>query len=259
MTRLSILGSGSKGNAALLTTSTTAVLIDCGISARELTRRMALVGRKPEDLDGVILTHEHSDHINGLGVFLNYVIKRGRPVPTYATELCAAQLNFGRVEQPPVVLFQAGRPFTIGDIVVDPFTTPHDSIDPINVVLVAEGMRIGWSTDLGFVPPAMKRKFAGCQVIVLESNHDTDMLANGPHPEDVKKRVAGRFGHLSNDQAAEFLSEIHAETETVILSHLSDDNNDPELAAFVANKALTVCGSKARVIVASQTEVLRVR
>lgn len=258
MTSLFILASGSDGNAALLTTDTTSILIDCGLSARELARRMESIGRKPEDLDAILISHEHGDHVGGLGVVLRHGIKRGRAVPVYLTDLCAPAVDFGRIEEPPVKLFQSGVPFSIGDIRVKSFTVPHDSADPINFSFVADGVRIGFSTDLGFIPPAMQRHFADCEVIVLESNHDVEMMRVGPHPEDVKTRVAGRFGHLSNDQAAEYLLGISRVTQTVVLNHLSSDNNNPSLAEFSAYKSLSLCGSSARVLVASQTQPLRV-
>ncbi|MFP5226632.1 MAG: MBL fold metallo-hydrolase [Acidobacteriota bacterium] len=254
---LSVLASGSKGNAALLATDTTAILIDNGLPAQELTRRLSIAGQRPEDLEAVILSHEHGDHCAGVKTFLRHTIKRGRAVPIYATDLCAARVDFG-VDEPPVKRFAAGSRFMIGNIEVESFTVMHDAADPVNFVFTAEGIRIGWSTDLGCVPPAMKRKFADCQVIVLESNHDLEMLQNGPHPEEVKIRVAGNMGHLSNEQGAEFLAGIRPRTDTVVLSHLSADNNRPDLALFTAEKALSLCGSSARVMVASQTEVLKV-
>ncbi len=137
----------------------------------------------------------------------------------------------------------------------------HDCVDPVNFVFSTNGTRIGFSTDLGTVPPAMRRLFAGCQTIVLESNHDAEMLRSGPHPEEVKLRVSGPMGHLSNDQAAEYLSGLGGGSwcpERIVLAHLSEDNNRPDLAEWSARRALLLAGIESAVLVASQTEVLEV-
>lgn len=256
----SILASGSKGNAAILDTGSTKLLIDNGLSLRELTKRLAVVGYRPEDLDAVIFSHAHGDHASGLPVLLNHTIKRGRAIEVYATNLTASQLEWGRVEHPPLVRFCAGRRFMIGDIEVEPFTTPHDCIDPVCFVFSATGKRIGFSTDLGTIPPAMRRLFVGCQVIVLESNHDTEMLRVAPHPEEVKLRVAGPMGHLSNDQAAEYLSSLgdRCVAGKIVLGHLSEDNNLPDLATWSARRAILTTGIEAELLVASQNEILTV-
>ncbi len=256
-----ILASGSRGNAALIFTPTTKLLIDNGLSLKELTKRMAVVGYKPSDLDAVILSHAHGDHASGISTLLSHTVRRGRPVEVHATSLTAARLDFGRIDNPPVRHFCAGNRFMIGDIEVEPFTCPHDCVDPVNFVFSSCGARIGFSTDLGTVPPAMRRLFSGCQVIVLESNHDSDMLQAGPHPEEVKERVSGPMGHLSNDQAADYLSGLPSGREApqvIVLGHLSEDNNLPSIALWSARRALLMAGCEADLMVASQNEVLEV-
>ncbi len=255
--RLVMLASGSEGNAALIETDKTCLLVDNGLSCRELVKRMAEVGRSPGDLDGLILSHEHGDHVSGVVTLLNYTAKRGRMLTVYATELCAGRLDWGRIDRPPVTCFAAGRPFEIGDIAVDPFTVLHDCVDPVNFVFSQNGERIGFSTDLGTVPPAMKRLFRDCQTVVVESNHDVDMLKNGPHPLEVKTRVAGPMGHLSNTQASEFVAG-DCGASTVVLGHLSTDNNTVRIAEWEARRALLCAGRSAEVLVASQHFVLDV-
>lgn len=256
-----ILASGSAGNAAFLSYKSTNLLIDNGLSVKELTKRLAVIGRRPEDITGFIVSHEHIDHVKGVSTLLNYTAKRGQMLPVHATTLTAAQLDWGRIEQPPVRHFSAGRRFSIGDIDIEPFTAPHDCCDPTNFVFSAGDIRIGFSTDLGFVPPAMKRLFADCQVIVLESNHDTEMLQAGAYPEDLKHRVGGSMGHLSNDQAAEYLLSLrdsHSAPGTIVLGHLSEESNLPRLAEWSARRALLMAGVESRLLLASQCDVLEV-
>jgi len=256
--RFTVLASGSKGNAALIESDSTRLLIDCGLSAKELAKRMA-PGPPFGSLDGdfVICTHCHIDHIGCLPVVVRSAIRRGNALPVYLTPLTAAMIDWDGLECPPVRHFEAGQPFQIGDIQVEPFSVPHDATDPVGFVFSA-GIRIGFATDLGFVPPAMQRKFSDCDVILIESNHDIGMLESGPHPPEVKERVAGRFGHLSNDQVAEFLVDVGPKTHTVVLAHLSEDNNVEALAEWSARKALLAAGSSAVVMIARQSERLLV-
>jgi phosphoribosyl 1,2-cyclic phosphodiesterase len=260
MISFSILASGSAANASMLSTDTTRVLVDCGLSVKELNKRLAenCGGTSSWCVDAVVLSHEHGDHCSGLARFVKNGIRRGHAVPVYCTELTAAQIDWEGLECPPVHIIQPGTPFVIGDILVDPFTVSHDSADPINFVFMAPGATIGFSTDLGFVPPAMIRKFADCQIIVLESNHDVEMLAACDRPPDTIARIAGEMGHLSNDQAMEFLSTISPTVQTVVLCHLSEGNNSREKAEWAAKKGLLMAASSARLMIASQDEVTRI-
>jgi phosphoribosyl 1,2-cyclic phosphodiesterase len=253
-----ILASGSKGNAALICTETTRLLIDCGLSVKELAKRMA--GQSPigsQQGDAIILSHEHGDHAGNVGTVVRSAIRRGNAIPVYVTPLTAAQIDWGSMEAPPIVSLVSGSRFMIGDIEVGPFTIPHDCVDPVNFVFRAGGIGIGFSTDLGSVPPAMKRLFRDCRIIVLESNHDTEMLLSGTYPEEVKMRISGPMGHLSNDQAAEYLSG-ECGAQTVVLCHLSEDNNLPELAEWSARRAMLRAGMDAKLMLASQSETLEV-
>lgn len=329
MVRFTVLASGSKGNATIVSGGRTRVLVDAGLSCRELFRRMKLVGEDPQTLDAIIITHEHQDHISGLTVTAR---KLGIPVyfteathrawmrwisprrqMTYAqwVELCrkqaaerqaeaaASELDPEEVDTPipdleaaasetaaalstvavppdmdpgaespakpdptwlpAVEYFEAGRPFEIGDIQLSPFTIPHDAADPVGFVLSAEGVRMGFATDLGYVPPNVKAQLTGVDLLLLESNHDLEMLRDGPYPWAVKQRVLSRVGHLSNDATADFLENSYdGQAAYVILAHLSENNNLPELARVAAERALNGRASLLanRLLLAMQSEPL---
>jgi phosphoribosyl 1,2-cyclic phosphodiesterase len=353
MVRFTVLSSGSKGNSTVVTGGRTRILVDCGLSCRELFRRMKLVGEEPETLNAIIITHEHSDHVRGVAVTAR---KLGIPVyfteathqawthwlaprkqMTYAQWLeqyhkevterqaeanAAAEegepdesdlveasedrsfsseenhtgaktpdsfaTNSARLNScpdtkhsfsaagdampeaapvkakdpawlPAVEHFQAGESFEIGDIHVSPFTTPHDATDPCGFVFCAEGVRMAFATDLGYVPPNVKAQLQGLDLLLLESNHDLEMLRDGPYPWSVKQRVLSRVGHLSNEAAAGFLeSDYDGHAAYVILAHLSESNNLPELARVAAEHALSGRANFAteRLLLANQHEPL---
>lgn len=252
--KLTYLGSGSGGNAALLQTASTLLLIDCGLTLKTLRARMAPL--RPEQIDAVLISHEHGDHVKGLNALLQHQIKCGRHAPVYAASMAISSKI--TIELPNVIYFQAGIPFSINkDIHVDPFTTMHDCAEPVAFKFTANEQKIGFAVDLGFIPPALPFKFRDCQVIVIESNHDIDMLMNGPHTDPVKARVSGRGGHLSNQQVAEYLSTgLNGATHTVCLAHLSDSSNTQDLAVRSAEAALAIAQSNAKVVVATQRETL---
>jgi len=322
MVRFTVLASGSKGNSAVVSGGKTRLLVDAGLSCRELFRRMKLAGEAPETLDAIIITHEHMDHIGGLAVTAR---KLGIPVYfteathrawmrwitprrhlTYAQwiEQCRQQAAERQAESaaepdacecdevdaeravktapangangtvktteqeaekpdpawlPSVEYFQAGRSFQIGDISVSPFTIPHDAIDPVGFVFQAEGVRMALATDLGYITPNVKAQLKNVDLLCLESNHDLEMLRDGPYPWSVKQRVLSRVGHLSNDAAADFLESAYDGQATyVVLAHLSESNNVPELARVAAERALAGRASLLanRLILAGQNEPL---
>lgn len=380
MMRMSVLASGSKGNSAVIASSQTRILVDAGLSCRELMRRMQAVGEDPEKLDAILITHEHADHVSGLPVLARRLnipvyfteqthrawVRQVTPKTTIsykqwieqqrrekqerleaqalahqfatafvgqvdvpddhffaATEIEETPEQPGRSETmvrtaaigttiqaavpelterdaltersldastdpalvlaaaaeddlcddtprsvrdgmrdnpgylPAVEYFQAGRHLCIGDIDVTPFTIPHDAADPCGFVFAAEGIRMGFATDLGYMPPNVKLALRNCDVLLLESNHDLEMLRDGPYPWSVKQRVLSRVGHLSNEATAEFLlRDYDGGAAYVVLAHLSQSNNLPELARGAAEAAvgdrLSLLGN--RILLAPQTE-----
>ena len=341
---MTVLASGSKGNATVIASGTTRILVDAGLSCREIIRRMAVAGEDPAELDAILITHEHLDHVAGLAV-----LARKLKVPVFFTEgthrawvrmltprttmsyakwlemmerekeqravktanehapahtvlalmpagIAAAEPEdcavdgLSAVESlailaesgsegaqsdelmsaepeakvkadpaflPAVEYFQAGKDFCIGDIDVNPFTIPHDAADPCGFVFHArhESIRMAVATDLGYIPPNVKQALRGVDVLLLESNHDLEMLKDGPYPWSVKQRVLSRVGHLSNDACAEFLlRDYDGGAHTIVLGHLSEQNNLPELARLAAEQAIgnrmTLLGN--RVLLAGQ-------
>jgi phosphoribosyl 1,2-cyclic phosphodiesterase len=327
MVRFTVLASGSKGNSTVVCGGRTHILVDAGLSCRELFKRMKLAGEDPATLDAIVITHEHQDHINGLAItarklgipvyfteathraWMRWLTPRRQMTYTQWLELCRKQAAEREAEPevtaleaaadnpdpeetgpeeaevdclpdtaglhqsrsngsgadpntapapsddqataeipalkkdptwlPAVEYFRAGEPFSIGDIALSPFTIPHDAADPVGFVLSSEGVRIGFATDLGYIPPNVKEQLRDLDLLLLESNHDLEMLRDGPYPWSVKQRVLSRVGHLSNDATAEFLSTAYdGQAAYVILAHLSENNNLPELARVAAERAL---------------------
>ena len=258
---ISVLASGSRGNSTVLVSSRTRLLVDCGLSCRETCRRLASQGIAPESLSAILITHEHSDHVAGLHV----MAKRFRlPVFMSAPTHGAWQRQYkdsagNRVEATCLETFAPGHAFTVGDIDVMPFTIPHDAADPVGFRFVTEGLRVAIATDLGFIPPNVRDQLRACDGLVLESNHDLEMLRGGPYPWAVKQRVMSRVGHLSNESLAEFLAtDYDGSAAFLILAHLSEQNNHPDLARIAAERALGLrqglWGS--RLLLASQQEPL---
>jgi phosphoribosyl 1,2-cyclic phosphodiesterase len=240
---VTVLASGSRGNGTVLASSKTRVLIDCGLSCREICRRLATQGIAPESLSAILVTHEHSDHVSGLHVMAK---KFRLPVFMNAPTHAAWQRQFkdssgNRVHAERLELFSSGNGFSVGDIEVMPFTIPHDATDPVGFRFTAEGVRLGIATDLGFMPRNVRDHLRGCDGLILESNHDLEMLRTGPYPWVVKQRVMSRVGHLSNEALAEFLaSDYDGGAAFLILAHLSEQNNHPDLARVVAERALNM-------------------
>jgi phosphoribosyl 1,2-cyclic phosphodiesterase len=228
-----VLASSSAGNCTFVRAGRTRILIDAGLSRKETAARLALIGEDLAAIDAILITHEHSDHIAGLPVLAKHL-----PCPIFATPATAAAIDFGAA-QPNLALFDAGTRFHPGDITVDSFTLPHDAADPVGYTLRGEGIKIGVVTDLGYLPDSIKVHLGATHCLVLESNHDIEMLKVGPYPWSVKQRVLGRKGHLSNDAAGEYLSlDLPGEIQTLLLGHLSEHNNHPALAEQSARQAL---------------------
>jgi phosphoribosyl 1,2-cyclic phosphodiesterase len=253
-----VLASGSTGNAAFLATSKTRILIDAGLSVRELTRRLAEIGEKPEDIDAVLITHEHSDHVSGLPRFIRWREKVKKPVRVFASKLTSPMIDWEldpkKPECPPSVdQFQAGSGWVIGNITVQSFTIPHDAIDPVGFCFHAEGIKVGVATDLGYVTDSIKVHLRRVQILLLESNHDLDMLKVGPYPWSVKQRVMGRNGHLSNAVTCDYVeNDLDSGVQTLVLGHLSEHNNHPEIVRMGAEQSLERRGLTPRLVIAEQ-------
>jgi len=214
-------------------TERTRLLVDAGLSRKETFERLHASGHDPESLTAILVTHEHTDHISGL-----QVIARKLRIPVYISRLTAPAIAWD--ENPPhLEMFQAGASFTIGDIDVTSFTIPHDAVDPVGFSFRAAGIKISIATDLGYLPDSIRHHLRGSDLLLLESNHDVEMLKVGPYPWSVKQRVMGRNGHLSNDVACSFIrNELDTSTSTLILGHLSESNNHPEIVRLCASQAL---------------------
>ena len=324
MMRMTVLASGSKGNSTVISSSRTRVLVDAGLSCRELLKRMSLTGEDPSQLDAILITHEHQDHIAGLSVlarrlnipvfftepthrawvrmltprttmtyakWLDHVERekearavvaaRDRnsdlaaelsaqseaianisaeaaalnrsddpkatlelPVDFDEEDLCGSESRPAKQKLDPTYLpaveyFHSGTQFSIGDIDITPFTIPHDAADPCGFVFESEGTRMALATDLGYMPPNVKAALRRIDVLLLESNHDLEMLRDGPYPWSVKQRVLSRVGHLSNNATAEFLQKDYdGGAAWIVLGHLSEANNAPELVRLSAEQAL---------------------
>jgi phosphoribosyl 1,2-cyclic phosphodiesterase len=245
-----VLASGSSGNTALLATENTRILVDAGLSMRELRKRLALIGETLESIDAIIITHEHSDHVSGLPVLAR---AKGLRAVIYMTRLTAPAIDWGETAPVRLEPFQAGAAFQIGDIEVQSFGIPHDAIDPVGYCLEAEGVRVGIATDLGYIPESIKFHLRRTNVLLLEANHDLDMLKVGPYPWSVKQRVMSRVGHLSNLHMSEYLTQDLAScTANLILGHLSEQNNHPAIVQMVATEALQQRGLETRLSIAAQ-------
>ena len=319
--RMTVLASGSKGNSTVIASARTRVLVDAGLSCRELLKRMKMANEDPAALDAILITHEHTDHVAGLTVlarrlripvyfsepthrawvrqmtprttitytqWLDHVQKEKEARasrdavetadPDWVSSPAGIQMEAASAEGeeedapeaaikrdpaslPAVEYFQPGTSFCIGDLTIAPFTTPHDAADPCGFVFesATESVRMAIATDLGYMPPNVRSALQRIDVLLLESNHDLEMLKDGPYPWAVKQRVLSRVGHLSNDATAEFLARDYDGNATyIVLGHLSETNNVPELALLSAEEAIRERGKLLgnRVLLAQQSEPL---
>jgi phosphoribosyl 1,2-cyclic phosphodiesterase len=247
--RLVPLASGSKGNAALLEFGSTRLLLDAGLSAKRLAVRLGEVGVEPRDISAVLLSHEHEDHTRGAELFSR---RHGTPVACCWQTLEAMDRSPAHFTE--WMSFNSGETFDVGDVKVLPFPVPHDAAKPVGFVIEGEGMRVGMVTDLGHATTLVLERLRGCEVLMIESNHDNQMLMDGPYPWHLKQRVSGRLGHLSNREAAEMLRHTAAENcRAVVLTHLSEKNNTPALARQAAANVLASNGNgRVEMRVASQ-------
>ena len=239
------LASGSKGNATYISDGDTSILVDAGLSGIEIQRRLESRDLSPKDLNAIIVTHEHSDHIRGVGI-----LSRRYKLPVYLnskTRDASPQLGKLHETRP----FECGTAFDINNMAIHPFAISHDAEDPAGFTIGQNGMAIGIATDLGMATSMVRQHLKRCALLILEANHDPTMLETGPYPWPLKQRIRGRTGHLSNPDSKKLLNELqHDDLQHVILGHLSEINNTPQKAFDEVVQALTRCD--ARLTVADQ-------
>jgi len=238
-TRLTILASGSSGNSAYLETEETRLLIDAGLSARQIRRRLLEIGRSPENLSGILITHEHSDHIQGLGVLASKI-----PIPIYCNRLTKEAIEVQFNTRFDFRVFTTGNSFDAGDVTVDTFSVPHDANDPVGFLLQTSAGNVGFLTDLGHATKLVAERVRPSHTLVLEANHDVKMLQDDTRrPWSTKQRILSRHGHLSNDAAADLAEQVVSnELQHLYLGHLSNDCNRPELAREIVQSRITQIG-----------------
>jgi phosphoribosyl 1,2-cyclic phosphodiesterase len=250
---VSVLGSGSRGNATFVKTDRVRLLIDAGLSRREIAKRLESIGEDPDGIDAVLITHEHSDHSCGLKT-----IVKDLAVQVFATSgtLRALHTEDYELNGSSVIPVQADTAFMIGDAEIIPFSVPHDSAEPVAFSLTCNGVKITQLTDIGYLPDHIATRLRGSHMLILESNHDLEMLRVGPYPWNLKQRLMGRYGHLSNTAVAQFIRDGYdGAADHVLLAHLSSKNNHPEIARQEAALALRDRGfTSASLTVTSQAE-----
>ncbi len=247
--RVCLLASGSRGNCALIEADGCRLLIDAGLSGKEIERRLVPLGLRGDDLDAILVTHEHHDHVGGIGP-----LARRFSLPVYIEpQTYSALPNLGRIDS--LHHFEAGESFHFRDLHVSSFSTTHDAVNPVGFTIEAEEGKIGFATDLGVPTRLVAECLKDCRVVVLEANHDDRMLQDGPYPWSLKERIRSRHGHLSNRDSIRLLEEITwPGLEALFLAHLSEENNCPDLAAQAFRRTLQQCGLDAQVIVGRQHE-----
>jgi phosphoribosyl 1,2-cyclic phosphodiesterase len=257
--RITILGSGSSGNCTLLETQTTRLLVDAGLGKKETLRRLAAVECQVDRLDGIVVSHEHSDHIGSLAQVLGQWRTTVYLTEGTHTEVMRVLPEGSRKRLDRVEHIRAGHRFMVGDIEVSPFSIPHDAVDPVGFAFRANGIKVAIVTDLGYLPELVKFHLRDADCLMLESNHDLDMLKVGPYPWHIKQRVMSRTGHLSNHTVSEFLADAEgfdAHARYLVLAHLSENNNNPDVARISAEEALgrrtSTAAFSGELIIASQ-------
>ena len=247
--RIASLGSGSRGNGTLIEDGDTCLLIDLGFSLKETLSRLGRLSKSPDDINAILVTHEHTDHVNGVLPFAEH----------FGISVCMSSgtvRGSNREGHSGVQIFNIHNSFTIGAIEIEPIPVPHDAREPSQFIFTGESKhRIGLLTDIGHITNHVRERYKNCDALFLECNYDTKMLANGPYPSSLKDRVGGNQGHLSNSQAAELLRLVRDDRlKYVVIGHISDKNNTPELAIDVTREALgDWCGE---LFVADQREGL---
>lgn len=249
--------SGSSGNASLIKNENTTILIDCGLSAKRLCELLKNIDVDPADIDALLITHEHSDHITGAGV-----MSRRFDIPLYATENTHQAMNIGPIKDYNTKIISPDMQFEIGKFTIKPFCISHDATNPVGYTFNDGNLKYSIVTDTGIITDSILESVYGSDYVMLEANHDVDMLMYGEYPFNLKKRIASDIGHMSNDYAAQAaLKLLEGNTKNIMLSHLSNNNNTPEIAYKTVETALTKYGAKVgndiNLCVANRYEVTR--
>jgi phosphoribosyl 1,2-cyclic phosphodiesterase len=230
---VTLLGSGSTGNSTLVSSGDVHILVDVGLSGKETRRRLQECGVAAEQISAIVVSHEHGDHCRGVAPF-----SKGLEIPVFMSEPAFAASGM-TVDPKRLVPIQSGQPFDVFGVHFTPFSVPHDAADPVGLLIEKAGVKAAIALDLGYVSNLVAERLRGCDLIILESNHDLNMLKVGPYPWSLKQRVMSRRGHLSNDNVAEFIAEsFDGSARHLLLAHLSQKNNIPELALLSAKRAL---------------------
>ena len=237
--RLCVLGSGSRGNCTYIESGDTKILIDCGFSGIETKRRLESIGVDIETLSAILVTHEHTDHVRGVAI-----LSRKYKLPVFANEATCQAAGKELSNLHAFTTFDTGAAFTFQDLKIHPFRISHDAADPVGYVVENDGFKIGYCTDTGVQLKVMHHHLSECNGLVLETNHDPELLRNGPYPPALQQRVRSKEGHLSNVEAAKFLNDIlHDNLHHVVLAHISAANNTPEMAYRVVANIVDTAGS----------------
>lgn len=245
------LASSSSGNAALVRSGETSILLDAGISARRIAQALSLLGMTPEDLDAILITHEHSDHVNGIAT-----LTKKYAVPVYASRGTA---HFLPQAGSALRIFEAGDALIVGELDIQSFRTSHDAADSVDYRIDAPDGSLGALTDTGYVTDDAVKALTGVDLLLLEANHDVGMLQCGPYPYHLKRRILGEHGHLSNEAAADFaLHCVKNGTSDILLAHLSAENNTPEAAEYAVARKLQAAGCSVRLGVAPRDQLSEV-
>lgn len=248
--RVCLLASGSRGNSTLIETGGSRLLVDAGLSGKETQRRLAELGLSCDDLDALLVTHEHHDHVGGVGP-----LARRHQLPVFIDhKTCSALPNLGHI--PHLHRFDAGDSFSFRELQISTFSTTHDAVNPLGFTVTSAEGKIGYATDLGLPTRLVSECLKQCKVLVLEANHDEVMLLNGPYPWELKQRIRSRHGHLSNAQTGQLLDDIMwPGLEALLLAHLSNENNCRELVLTFFKHKLVAHHCSAQLIVGSQSSI----
>ncbi len=247
------LASGSKGNCIYVGTETTKILIDAGLSAKEVTRRLVEIGVDVKEIDAILVTHEHTDHIRGIGV-----LSHKWDIPVCANSETAKAIYSILEECPKFKIFSNGEPFEYGDIEICPFSIQHDAVDPVGFTMRIAGMKLGFCADLGFVSTLVAKALQGCDYLYVEANHQQSMVHACSRPMVYKQRVLSRQGHLSNEECAQLIAQVfHPGLKHIHLAHLSSECNSGELALKIIQEKLNELNASTQLSIAFQDQISR--